>query len=165
MSNRSSNEIFRDYAARRLCVWLDTATGPGQSLFAADPFQIVRAHGRRVEIITPAGTRVVDGDPFAVLKTELARFSCREGEAPAEPSGKRRGSAGASPSRKTTGAAIGYFGYGLKNFVENLPARAVDDIGLPDLWFGFYKDIEVGRGAPPSRAVVPQAARWDSAPY
>jgi para-aminobenzoate synthetase component I len=46
------------------------------------------------------------------------------------------------------GYAIGYFGYDLKNEIERLPARAVDDLGLPDCWFGFYEDVhtfEVGR--------------------
>lgn len=41
------------------------------------------------------------------------------------------------------GYAIGYFGYGLKNCVEKLPARATDDLGLPDCWFGFYDHLLV----------------------
>jgi para-aminobenzoate synthetase component 1 len=39
------------------------------------------------------------------------------------------------------GAAIGYFGYDLKNQTEKLPATAVDDLGLPDVWFGFYDEV------------------------
>ena len=102
---------FQDFATRRHCVWLDTAAGQGPSLLAADPKRIIRAKGRHIQIITPAGTQHFEADPFTALQAELAQ----------------------SP-----GTAIGYFGYDLKNFVERLPAQSVDDLGLPDLWFGFY---------------------------
>ena len=80
-------------------------------MLAADPHRILRAKGRHIEIITPAETHQFAGDPFVALQAELAQ---------------------------SHGTAIGYFGYDLKNFVEHLPTRAVDDLGLPDLWFGFY---------------------------
>ena len=102
---------FREFAGRRHCVWLDTAAGQGLCLLAADPYRVIRAKGRQVEIITPTGRQLFDANPFDALNAELA---------------------------KSTGTAIGYFGYDLKNFVEKLPAKAVDDLGLPDLWFGFY---------------------------
>jgi para-aminobenzoate synthetase component 1 len=41
------------------------------------------------------------------------------------------------------GAAIGYFGYDLKNVVERLPSNALDDLGLPRCWFGFYDNLLV----------------------
>lgn len=69
--------------------------------------------------------RVGDGDPFARLDAELARRLCP------------------NDLPFPTGAAIGYFGYGLKNVIEKLPARAHDDLGLPDCWFGFYHDLWV----------------------
>ncbi|MEI8062812.1 MAG: aminodeoxychorismate synthase component I [Verrucomicrobiota bacterium] len=102
---------FREFAGRRHCVWLDTAAGQGLCLLAADPYRVIRAKNRQVEIITPTGRQLFDANPFDALNAELA---------------------------KSTGTAIGYFGYDLKNFVEKLPAKAVDDLGLPDLWFGFY---------------------------
>jgi len=49
------------------------------------------------------------------------------------------------------GYAIGYFGYDLKNEIERLPSHAVDDLGLPDCWFGFYDDVQVF-----NRTVTPQ---------
>jgi para-aminobenzoate synthetase component 1 len=57
------------------------------------------------------------GDPFASLAEELRRYpQC---------------------------TAIGYFGYDLKRFVEDVPSRAPDDLGLPDCWFGFYDKVEL----------------------
>ncbi|MCG3149355.1 MAG: Aminodeoxychorismate synthase component 1 [Verrucomicrobiae bacterium] len=126
----ADGESFARFAAlarRQNCVWLDTATGEGKSILASDPFQIIRAKGSQIQVVNSAGTRTLFGNPFAVLETELARQS-------------------------GNGAAIGYFGYDLKNFIEKLPARAGDDIGLPDLWFGFYSKLRVGaaaRGSPP----------------
>jgi para-aminobenzoate synthetase component 1 len=97
----SPTRLFEEYARRRHCVWLDTASGVGQSLLAADPVKIFRAKNER--------------GVFDRLRAELAGWD---------------------------GFAIGYFGYDLKNELERLPARAVDDLGLPDCWFGFYRNVE-----------------------
>ena len=92
---------FLEFAGRRNCVWLDSAGSGGEHLLAADPARVIRAKGRQIEISTTAGTQRFDADPFAVLKSELAQ---------------------------TRGTAIGYFGYDLKRFVEELPAgtKAMD---------------------------------------
>ena len=103
------SDQFAALAKRRHCVWLDTAAGEGKSLLAADPFKVIHAKGTRTEI----DGRVVSGHPFDILKAELA---CQTGP----------------------GVAVGYFGYDLKNQLEKLSAHAPDDVGLPDLWFGFY---------------------------
>jgi para-aminobenzoate synthetase component 1 len=44
-------------------------------------------------------------------------------------------------SQHCPAAAIGYFGYDLKNLIEKLPANAEDDLRLPDCWFGFYDNV------------------------
>ena len=117
---------FAEFAARPHCVWLDTADGAsGYSLLAAEPSTILRSKGRRVEIISGGDTKCVEDDPFRVLGEQLALHQ--------QP--------GATDF--PIGAAIGYFGYGLRNFVEKLPAKAPDDLGLPDCWFGFYDNLLV----------------------
>jgi len=118
------SERFAEFAARPHCVWLDTVAGAtGWSILAAEPSVVLRSKGPRVEIISEDGMRAFDGNPFGVLTDQLAA--------------RRRESNAGFP----LGAAIGYFGYGLKNFVEKLPARALDDVGLPDCWFGFYDNL------------------------
>jgi para-aminobenzoate synthetase component 1 len=117
---------FAEFAARPYAVWLDTVSGvTGYSILAAEPSKIVRSKGKRTDIITPTGTTVVEGNPFDILDEQLALHH-------------HNGTADFP-----LGAAIGYFGYDLKNFVEKLPAKAVDDIGLPDCWFGFYDNLLV----------------------
>jgi para-aminobenzoate synthetase component I len=117
---------FAEFAAKSHAVWLDTVTGAtGYSILAAGPSKIVRSKGNLTDIITPTGATSVKGNPFDILSEQLA---LHHHEAPAD---------------FPLGAAIGYFGYDLKNFVEKLPAKAVDDIGLPDCWFGFYDNLLV----------------------
>ncbi|MFZ2643863.1 MAG: aminodeoxychorismate synthase component I, partial [Verrucomicrobiia bacterium] len=41
------------------------------------------------------------------------------------------------------GALIGSLGYGLRRFVERVPARVADDVGIPDAWFGVYDRLLV----------------------
>ncbi len=121
-----TSERFAEFAARPHCVWLDTVAGAtGYSILAAEPSQIVRSKGHRIEVISADGTRVIEGNPFDVLGEQLA---IRRNTAIAE---------------FPIGAAIGYFGYDLKNFVEKLPANALDDLELPDCWFGFYDNLLV----------------------
>jgi para-aminobenzoate synthetase component 1 len=110
-------------------VWLDTATAGqgGISILAARPRTIFRAKGRRIELLSAQGKEQFEADPFTALAEQIARHR----------------------TNSTRGAAIGYFGYDLKNCIERLPAKASNDLGLPDCWFGFYDDLqvfEVGQG-------------------
>ncbi len=100
-------------------VFLDSVTG-GLSLVASRPRVLFSCNGRNVKI------RWVDGrqqnfvaDPFEVLDDLLVSH---RREAP-------------------DGMAIGYLGYELKDVIEKLPARALNDVGLPDAWFGFYNHV------------------------
>jgi para-aminobenzoate synthetase component 1 len=116
---------FHSLSRLHHCVWLDTATGAGTSLLAADPIKIFRAKNER--------------GVFDRLRAKLKDWP---------------------------GYAIGYFAYDLKNEIERLPACAVDDLGLPDCWFGFYENVTVGRAVPARRVVSPAVtARSESTPY
>jgi para-aminobenzoate synthetase component 1 len=148
---------FNALAEESYPVWLDSAGGGRFSILAANPSLVLRAKGGAIELHSPAGIERAAGNPFDILNAELAK----------------REAADASPF--PVGAAIGYFGYDLKQFVERLPARAVDDIGLPDCWFGFYEHLfvfdraqrtvfEVGRAGPARRVVDRIAARSANAP-
>ncbi len=121
---------FAEAKGRAFCVWLDSAlvsSGSTRfSILASDPFKLLISKGNRIQIVEPHGTSKIEGNPFDVLDEQLALHHRESGEHPFP-----------------LGAAIGYFGYDLKNFVERLPARATDDLGLPDCWFGFYNDLLV----------------------
>jgi len=83
--------------------------------------------GNGISILAAEPSKIIstNDDPFAELAEELAARQVT------------------SEHPFPTGAAIGYFGYDLKNFIERLPANAVDDLALPRCWFGFYDHLLV----------------------
>lgn len=126
---REPSDLFDAYAAQPHCVWLDSAVTDNArySILAADPFQVIRTTGPQAQIVTGNSVITRAGNPFDILQTELARF--------------RHDTPDGQPF--PVGAAIGYFGYDLKNQVERLPSPAPDDLGLPESWFGFYDHMLV----------------------
>ena len=111
---------------RRVCeepygFWLDSALADGRlgtaSLWGAEPGLILRSYGPAVELWTRGGTHRFSGSPFEALRELLRERTGRPG------------------------AAVGYLAYGLKRFVERVPARARDDLGLPECHLCFYDRV------------------------
>ena len=133
----------------------------GYSLMGWDPFLVIRARGRRVEVQQDGGTRVWEADPFAVLEDLLGAL-----ELP-----------GDSPVTPMAAGGLGFLAYDLKNHLERLPTTAVDDLHLPEMVFAFPRRLVIHdrRGgrfwqvgityeAPGGRAVAPvQAELWPPA--
>ena len=93
------------------------------SMLGAQPFASIKSSGRNIEIIEHGAVRRFAGDPFRSLREMLRRHA-----RPVETAGKW----------PFTGGAVGFLSYDLNRFIENLPDNAIDDIGLPDMYFGFY---------------------------
>lgn len=93
------------------------------SFLATDPFLELSARGNRVTIVGPEGTQEFDSpDPLEEIRRRLQAF--KAAHPPELP--------------RLTGGAIGYAGYDVVRYVENLPNAPPDDRQLPDLFFGFY---------------------------
>ena len=88
------------------------------SFLGTEPARVFRARGGTVEVETPGrGTvRRTTADPFGALKTLLAEY--RPVAVPGLP--------------RFAGGAVGYVGYDMARSFERLPARAADDLALPD---------------------------------
>jgi para-aminobenzoate synthetase component 1 len=116
---------FRAALRRRAPFFLDTALpmeGIGRlSLLGWDPFLTLSCKADRITVADARGVRQERGDPFDALRGLLRRYRVAG-----------RGCAGFA------GAAVGFLGYDLCHFIERLPGRAVDDIGLPDLFMAFH---------------------------
>jgi para-aminobenzoate synthetase component 1 len=106
----------------------------GRHSFAGcDPYLVVRAWGRRVELecrraVVPGlrpGRRVVEGDPFEVVRSLLP--GPPEPEPPDAP--------------PFLGGAVGYLGYELGQQIESLSLPGLDDLGLPDLVLLFVDGV------------------------
>ena len=93
------------------------------SFLTSEPFLQIEARGHQVRVTTPAGVEEFESaDPLEELRTRVD--SLRAVRLPELP--------------PFTGGAIGYAGYDVVRYVENLPNAPQDDRGLPDLSFAFY---------------------------
>jgi para-aminobenzoate synthetase component 1 len=119
-------------AHRRYPFLLESGSGFGElgryTFWGTDPFLILRAKGRSIEIEDDRHTERLNGNPLEVLRQLL-----REHTMPCNP----------NDPPLASGGAVGYLGYDLRHFVEDLPKRATDDLHLPDLWMGFYRRINI----------------------
>jgi para-aminobenzoate synthetase component 1 len=105
---------------------LDSALACGRlgrySFVLPEPFLVVRARGRDLKVLTEQGVTNLRGDPFEALRELLQQYRLLRAEAPI-------------PFR---GGAVGYFAYDLGRHIEALPARARDDLALPEMYLGFH---------------------------
>lgn len=110
-------------------VFLDSGMDPQRlgrfSFIGVDPFLVMKSRGREVSILTADGERRFDGNPFDILGGLLDRYRLGDFSAPVP----------------FIGGAIGYLAYDLCHFIEHLPASAVDDLQLPESYFGFYDAV------------------------
>jgi len=144
-------EVFRAVARRPHPFFLDSAAGPARgdsqtvpafpggaadfSIVGCDPFLIVTADGDAIVVRDEDGTAfTTTGDPLARLDELLSQH--------------RIPAAGDLPF---CGGAVGYLGYDLCHFVEELPRTTSRDVAMPDMFFAFYDvaavfDHRAGRG-------------------
>lgn len=109
-------------------VWLDSALRDGNlgrwSFVAASPFMTWTVRGHSVEITRDGSTEHVEGDPFEPLARLLTE--CRTPRTSGLP---------------IEAGAFGYFGYGLRRFMERVPECGVNDLDLPDGWLVFHDAV------------------------
>ena len=86
------------------------ASVKGVSIFAAEPIETFAFH-------------LNESRPFEKLRRFLSRYTLTPTD---------------WPKGLFSGGWIGYFGYELGRFIETLPQRAADDVGLPVIHLAFY---------------------------
>lgn len=91
------------------------------SFLGSQPAVVVRSSGNKVEVIRNgrAESRSFERDPLEVLKNVLAEY--RPVPDPALP--------------RFFGGAVGFMGYDVVRFFEELPDGNTDDLNIPDLFF------------------------------
>jgi len=114
----------------RVPFFLDSADGPEHiarySLVGGDPFLTFTCRNGtyRIESVDGEVTTCSD-DPFDALDELIGRFAAASGGCP------------------FAGSAVGFIGYDAKNYIEQLPDTVDDDLGLPEIAFGFYDTVAV----------------------
>ena len=94
------------------------------SFIGSQPFLIFRSKGTNLQL--DWGDRIEQrfGDPFDVLREILNRFQSRP-----------------PPGNLPFIGGVGYLGYPLRCFIEELPTTTHDDLNLPDCYVAFYDMI------------------------
>ncbi|HHT9109858.1 MAG TPA: aminodeoxychorismate synthase component I [Candidatus Brocadiaceae bacterium] len=119
-------EAFCRFISNKNLFFLDSALPikgiSRYSFLGYNPFLIMKSKHRTITLTDKDGTLEIEGNPFEHLRELLRQF-------PMETS---------LESIPFQCGAVGYLGYELCHFIEQLPSRAIDDIGLPDLYMGFY---------------------------
>ena len=115
--------------AERECCLLESVEGGEQvgryTFIGVSPYKRIVARGREIEIAEGGKTTRIDGDIFAVLRDALS------GHKPARLPGLPPFTAG----------AVGYFAYDAVRQIERLPARAKDELGIPDACLLFFDEV------------------------
>jgi len=116
-------ELLRN---RRFSFFLDSGMDPHKlgrySFIGSNPFLVLSSRGSKVTITQSTEKKRLNGNPFDILGhfLELYRLDSN------------------SPPVPFVGGAVGYLSYDLCHFIERLPDTAIDDLNLPECYFGFY---------------------------
>ena len=94
------------------------------SFVSSQPFLIFRSKGTDLELDWGDRIEQLSGNPFDVLREILNRFQSQPLSADLPFIG-----------------GVGYLGYPLRCFIEELPTTAHDDLKLPDCYFAFYDAV------------------------
>ncbi|MGB7605483.1 MAG: aminodeoxychorismate synthase component I [Lutisporaceae bacterium] len=96
----------------------------GFTFLGSDPFLVFKSKASGIEIIEQGNHKHLNGNPFEILKELLYRYKLDyKADIP------------------FLGGAVGFMGYDLCHYIEKLPRTAVDDMEIPDCWFGLYDGI------------------------
>ncbi len=95
------------------------------SILGWDPFLILRAKGRQIQVQGDGWQRQMTGNPFDILEDCLETLALP----------------GPSPVTPLAVGALGFLAYDLKNHLEKLPVTVTDDLQLPDLVLAFPRHL------------------------
>ncbi len=122
----SPPEVFQLLKDNRFSFFLDSGMDPHKlgrySFMSSNPFLIVSSRGSEITITRGPEQSSLQGNPFDVLNHFLEVYRLESD----------------SPPVPFIGGAVGYFSYDLCHFIERLPSTTIDDLHLPECYFGFY---------------------------
>ena len=129
LTSSTAPEVFELIKDRPYSFLLDSGMDPQKlgrySFLGSDPFLILKSRGSEIMLVRGQEREVQHGNPFDALGKLLEEHRLGRCQVPVP----------------FVGGAVGYFSYDLCHFVERLPSTAIDDLELPECYFGFYETI------------------------
>ena len=128
-TNLSPLTLFEVFRNEPFCFFLDSAEDPQKlgrySFMGSKPFLKFSSRGDVITLNSSGKTSILKGNPFDILGRLLERYQLEIKDVPFH----------------FIGGAVGYFSYDLCHFIEYLPKTTLDDLQLPESYFGFYDII------------------------
>jgi len=125
----SAPGAFEYFRNEPFSFFLDSGMDPNKlgrySFIGSSPFMVLSTRGNEINVIKNGKKTVTTGNPFDTLGHLLETYHIDPCPSPVP----------------FTGGAVGYLGYDLCYFIERLPTTAVDDLQLPECYFGFYDTV------------------------
>ena len=98
------------------------------SFLGCEPFLVFKSKGDSIALEYSDGKREsFKANPFLALRDIFKKYRCEN----------------FNKDLPFTSGGVGYFSYDMKNFIENLPDIAADDLDLPDCVMGFYDVVMI----------------------
>ncbi len=123
LSPLNAFELFRE---KQFSFFLDSGMDPHKlgrySFMGSNPFLVLSSRGDEITVAKSDEKNRFSGNPFDVLSHFLEVYRLDPCPSPV----------------LLTGGAVGYFSYDLCHFIERLPGTAIDDLELPECYFGLY---------------------------
>jgi para-aminobenzoate synthetase component 1 len=114
------------FEGKRFSFFLDSGMDPDKlgcySFIGSSPFLVLSSRGNEITLTRGIEKSNLRGNPFDVVNNFLEVYHLDS----------------SSPAVPFLGGAVGYFSYDLCHFIERLPSTVVDDLELPECYFGFY---------------------------
>jgi len=118
--------LFELFRCEPHCFFLDSSMDPHKlgrySLMGSRPFLIFKTHNNITTVTRQEHIISLKGNPLDILGEYLDTYRLGTLNSPVP----------------CTGGAVGYFAYDIGRYIERLPSLAINDLDLPELYFGFY---------------------------
>ena len=124
----NSFELYSMFKDQEYSFFLDSGMDHDKlgefSFIGWNPFLVFKSKDENIEIIRDGKVENIKGNPFVEIKKILADYKMDyRTEIP------------------FVGGAVGYLGYDLCHHIEDLPRTAIDDVNVPDMYFGLYDGV------------------------
>jgi para-aminobenzoate synthetase component 1 len=122
-------ETFKLFHSQHYSFFLDGGMNPQRlgrySFIGIEPFIVMSSRSNQVTIIQQDKQENEQGNPLDILGRLLKTYRLTSLPSPIP----------------FHGGAVGYLSYDLCHFIERLPTTAIDDLKLPESYFGFYDTV------------------------